>query len=139
MCTCCWCFLDISEPLFHSKAPAGDAPPFSSLPAHSEEKGILGAARTPHAHTGMDPSGGQCTQPQPAFWPNTCYPPMEVPATNKGDSFPATGGTQESDDPSENWGLETLVCPFHTSKQFSYPKQGNKTVELLFSDLHLFY
>lgn len=30
------------------------------------------------------------------------------------------------------WSVLGLVCPFYTSKQFSYSKQDNKTVELLF-------
>lgn len=62
---------------------------------------------------------------------------------NKADASPSRAVIQESDDPGANilvsFGSgDTDLCFFYTGKQFSYPKKGNKTVELCFSDLYRF-
>lgn len=93
MCTCCCLFLNISQSLSPGGVLAGDVPPFSSLPAHPEETGILTAAQMPHAHTGKEPSRSH--KPQPASWPNMRYPPRGLLKASKAGTYPTRAKTGE--------------------------------------------
>lgn len=142
-----WCILTVASSwifltMSYSGVPAGDVTPFYSLPAHFEETEILTAVQMPHSHTGKNPFRSQSTwyiQTTACLLAKHEVPSQGTPAANRTDASPHRAVTQESVYRSANvlicFRLETLICAFYTDKQFSHPKQGNKTVELWFSDL----
>lgn len=87
--------------LFYSGLHTGDVPPFPSLLAHFEATEILTAVQ---ALCSLPEEGAiqelEDHKPQPAFQPNTRYPPRELPAATEVDAPPAV--TYKSDNPGMN-------------------------------------